>query len=80
MPRTGGVVAGAAVLLYPLAAPLTGRNWAQAEFAGAMPDPTAMFTVGLLLVLPQRHRAWLLAIPLLALAVGWTTAWLLWAG
>jgi hypothetical protein len=77
--HTGLALAVIAVVLYPLAAPATGRGWAQAEFALAMPDPTALFTVGLLLATPQRHRRWLLAIPLLALAAGWTTAWLLWA-
>ena len=74
---TGVGTALAALAAYPLIAPLTGRGWAQAEVAGLMPEPTALFTVGLLLVLPQRHRAALLAIPLLSLAVGWTTAWLL---
>ena len=66
-----------ALVAYPLIAPLTGRGWAQAEFAGLMPEPTALFTAGLLLALPQRHRAVLMAIPLLSLAAGWTTAWLL---
>ncbi len=67
-----------ALLAYPLVAPLTGRGWAQAEVAGLMPEPTALLTVGLLLALPQRHRAVLMAMPLLSLAAGWTTAWLLW--
>ncbi len=84
LPRRGVRIAGATIALLalvgsPLLAPLTGRGWAQAELFGAAPDPTALFTVGLLAVLPQRHRGLLLAIPLLALAVGWTTAWLLWA-
>ena len=79
--RTAGLaLAAAALFLYPLVAPLTGRGWMQSEVAGAMPDPTALFTVGLLLAVPPRHRAALLAIPLLALIVGWTTAWLLRAG
>lgn len=62
---------------YPLMAPLAGRGWAQAEVAGLMPAPTALFTLGLLLALPQRHRGVLSAIPLLSLALAWTTAWLL---
>lgn len=82
-PRTwqAGIGAGsalAALVAYPLAAPLTGRGWAQAEVAGLMPEPTALFTAGLLLALPSRRRAVLMAIPLLSLAIGWTTAWLLW--
>lgn len=78
--RRFGFAIAAAALLYPLVAPLTGRGWAQAEVAGAMPDPTALLTVGLLLALPQRYRGVLLVIPALALVVGWTTAWLLRAG
>jgi hypothetical protein len=75
--RAGLAIAVLAVLGYPLLAPATGRGWAQAEVAGAAPDPTALLTVGLLLALPQRRRPWLLVVPLLALLVGWTTAWLL---
>lgn len=67
-----------AALLYPLLAPLSGRGWTHAEVAGAMPEPTALFTVGVLLALPLRHRGLLLVIPVLALIVGGTTQWLLW--
>lgn len=74
---TGLLLAAAAVAPYPLWAPAAGRGWPQAEIAGLLPDPTALLTVGLLLALPQRHRGWLLVVPLLALVVGWTTAWLL---
>ena len=73
-----GLALAAAALLYPLMAPLTGRGWAQAEVAGAMPEPTALFTAGLLLALPLRHRGMLLVVPVLALVVGGTTQWLLW--
>jgi hypothetical protein len=76
--QAGLVIAAGAALAYPLLAPLAGQAWARAEVAGALPDPTTMLTVGLLLALPLRHRRWLLPIPLLALLVGWTTAWLLW--
>jgi hypothetical protein len=84
-PRTwlrmsGLVMATAAVVLYPLAAPAMGRGWAQAEVAGAAPDPTALLTIGLLLALPLRLRWALLLIPLLALAEGWVMDWLLWRG
>jgi Family of unknown function (DUF6064) len=78
--RDTGLAVASVALLYPVLAPLIGHSWGQAEIAGAMPDPTALFTVGLLLALPQRHRGLLLAIPVLALLVGWTTAWLLWVG
>lgn len=77
---TGLVLAAGALVLYPLAAPLAGRGWAQAEVPGAAPDPTALLTIGLLLVLPLRRRPWLLAVPVLALAEGWTMDWLLSGG
>jgi hypothetical protein len=73
----GLAVALAAVVGYPLLAPLTGRPWWQAELAGLTPDATALFTVGLLLALPVRQRAWLMVLPVLWLVIGWTTAWLL---
>ena len=76
--RGAGLALAAAALLYPLLAPLTGRGWAQAEVVGAMPEPTALLTTGLLLALPQRHRGLLLIVPVLALLVGGTTQWLLW--
>jgi len=76
--RGVGLALAALALIYPLIAPLSGRGWSQAEVVGAMPEPTALFTIGLLLALPQRHRALLLAIPVLALSVGGTTRWLLW--
>lgn len=76
--QAGLVIAAAAAVASPLLAPLAGHGWTRAEVAGALPDPTALLTVGLLLALPLRHLRWLLPIPLLALAVGWTTAWLLW--
>lgn len=73
-----GLALAIAALLYPLLAPLTGRGWARAEVAGALPEPTALLTVGLLLALPQRRRGLLLIIPMLALLVGGSTQWLLW--
>lgn len=78
--RVTGLVLALAALAYPLLSPLTGRGWAQAEVAGAMPTPTALLTVGLVLATALRRRAWLLAIPVLALLVGWGTDWLLRAG
>lgn len=73
----GLVVAALAVLAYPLIAPATGLGWAQSELALAMPDPTALLTVGLLLALPVRWKTALLLLPFLALAIGAATAWLL---
>ena len=76
--RGVGLALAIAALLYALVAPISGRGWAQAEVAGAMPEPTALLTAGLLLALPLRHRGLLLVIPVLALLVGGTTQWLLW--
>lgn len=76
----GLFIAAFAVAGYPMLGPLAGGGWMASEVAGAMPDPTALLTAGLLLALPQRYRAALLPIPALALLAGWTTAWLLRAG
>ena len=59
---------------YPLLAPLAGRPWWQAEIFGIAPDPTALATLGLLL-LTQRPRWDLLAIPMLWCAITGATLW-----
>lgn len=51
--RVALVLALWALLLHPLLAPLAGRPWAQAELTGLAPDPTALFTLALLLALPR---------------------------
>lgn len=43
-----------AVIGMPLLAPLTGRSWMQAELFGLAPDPTAMGTLGVLLLLRRQ--------------------------
>jgi len=85
LPAAGGRGSGLALAAvaaggYPLATVFLRGSGSQAEVALAFPDPTALLTVGLLLALPLRARAALLAIPLLAVLVGAITAWLLWAG
>lgn len=45
---------GWGVLLHPFAAPLFGRPLAGAEVVGIAPDPTAVATIGLALLLPSR--------------------------
>lgn len=75
-----GYVVCMAALLFPLASPLQGHGWTRAEVFGFMPDPTALATVGALLVLGQPHRAWralLAVIPVLSLLLGAATRWLL---
>jgi hypothetical protein len=64
----------AGVMLYPLLAPLLGRPWTQAEIFGVAPDPTAVATIGALL-LAHGRIAWLIALPLLWCAI---TALALW--
>jgi hypothetical protein len=69
--RAGLVLAVAALLLYPLLAPLAARPWVQAECFGLAPDPTALVSLALLLTL-QTHSAsmrwWLRLMALLPLA------------
>ena len=70
------VVAG---LFYPLVGLAAGRPWVQAEFFGMAPEPTALLTLGLLLVSGQPAsrlgRALLFPIPLLCLLLGAATGW-----
>lgn len=77
----------AALALLPLAALALGRPVRQLEAPGLSPDPTALVTLGLLLMAPRAH-GWLLAVPLvwclvstLTLAtMGAADAWLPFAG
>ncbi|WP_395055362.1 DUF6064 family protein [Polaromonas sp.] len=75
---SGGLLASAG-LLYPLLGMALGRPWVQAEVFGMTPEPTALFTLGLLLLSGQpASRAWrflLFPIPLLGLLLGAATGW-----
>ena len=77
MRAAGWASAVGGVILYPLAAPAAGRPWAQSEVFGLMPEPTALATVGLLLVLRQPRTSWLLVVPVVSLLVGAATLRLL---
>jgi hypothetical protein len=70
----GSGLLAAGVVLYPLLAPVAGRPWMQAEIFGVAPDPTAVATIGALLLVRGRI-AWLLALPLLWCAVTALTLW-----
>jgi hypothetical protein len=74
-----GALLAAAGLLYPLLGLALGRPWAQAESFGMTPEPTALFTLGLLLLGGQPStrtgRALLFYIPLLCLLLGAARAW-----
>jgi len=56
-----GLLATAAVAL-PLLGPLSGREWVGMELFGLAPDPTALGTLGLLLMVP-RSPWWLWPVP-----------------
>lgn len=74
----GWLMAGAGIVLYPLAVLVSDRPWAQAEVFAVMPEPTVLATLGL--VLASTHlspvRRWALAvIPVLSLLLGAATLW-----
>lgn len=83
---SGGLRAWLGVLLIvvgtvflPLAGPFTGRSWAALEIAGTAPAPTALVTLGMLLM--ARPLSWITGlIPLLWLiyssVVWWVSGWL----
>lgn len=61
---TGAALAAAGLLLWPALGLLEGRNWRAAEWFGAAPDPTAIVTLGILLMVaaprPGVPGRWLL--------------------
>ena len=73
--RVGWALLGYALAIHPLVAPVLGRGWAQAEVFGMAPDPTALFTLGVLLALPLRRTGWLQVIPLTWCAASGATLW-----
>jgi hypothetical protein len=68
------------MFLYPLMALFAGRPLAQIELFGMTPEPTALGTLGLILINAQplsvRLRGLLAVIPVLSLMVGAATLWL----
>jgi len=79
MRRLGWALAAAGLAAYPFVAWMAGRPWSQAEVFGMAPEPTALATVGLLLISPiagQRARLLsLCAIPCVSLLAGAATLW-----
>jgi hypothetical protein len=79
-PRAGlPGVAGSAMLLFallvqPFVGRMLGRPWTQAEVFGIAPDPTAIATLGILVV-NKRFPWWLLPIPLVWCAISAATLW-----
>lgn len=66
-----------ALFVQPLIGPLLGRGWRQVEIFGVAPDPTAVATLGLLLVVAGRVRWELMVLPLIWCAISGATLWTL---
>jgi hypothetical protein len=73
--RIGGLALIALGLAYPLSAPLFGRPWQGAEIFGIAPDPTAIATLGFLVLVRSWSAALLLPIPLLWCLASGVTLW-----
>jgi hypothetical protein len=73
--RTGLALFGVSLGIYPVLAPLLGRGLGQAELFGVLPDPTAIGTLGLLLLADGPGRAALLAPPAAWCALAAATLW-----
>ncbi len=74
----GAVLVVTGALVLPLAGPLAGRSWAAFEVAGTAPAPTALITLGMLLM--ARPMSWVAGlIPMLWLTysglVWWVSGW-----
>ena len=66
-----------ALVAQPAVGRLVGRSWAQSEFFGVAPDPTAVATLGVLLLADDRAHWTLLVIPLLWCAISGGFQWAL---
>ena len=62
-----------ALAVEPLVGPLLGRGWRQVEIFGVAPDPTAVATLGLLLLASGRGRWALMAVPAIWCAISGAT-------
>ncbi|MEK1887986.1 MAG: DUF6064 family protein [Phyllobacterium sp.] len=72
---SGSTLAGIALFLYPLL-PLTfAANREQAEIFGIAPDPTAIGTLGLLLMARGKLRKFLLPVPIIWCLISGLTLW-----
>jgi hypothetical protein len=63
--RAGMAIFVFALLVQPLADPLLGRGWRGIELFGVAPDPTAVATLGILLLARGRGRWLLLVVPVM---------------
>ena len=67
----------AATIAWPLADGLFGNGWASARVVGLAPSPTAIFSLGLLLLAVGRAPLHLAIIPLLWTVIAGARAWIL---
>ena len=74
---TGLALAAAALVGYPLADALAGPGWPGVRLVGLAPGPTAVFTLGLLLLAEGRTPLRLAVLPLLWTLVAGATGWVL---
>ena len=66
-----------ALVAYPLIGMIAGQPWPRLALVGVAPCPTAIFTLGMLLLAEGRVPIHLLVLPLLWSLVGGSAAWLL---
>ena len=66
-----------AMALYPALGALAGHAWPAVPVFGVAPCPTAIFTIGMLLLAPWRAARWLLIVPVLWSGLGGSAAVLL---
>ncbi|HKP22897.1 MAG TPA: DUF6064 family protein [Dongiaceae bacterium] len=71
----GGVLLVTLALGYPLLALVFGRSWQGAEFFGTAPDPTAIATLGFLIMARGRSVLAFYPIPLLWCLMSGLTLW-----
>jgi Family of unknown function (DUF6064) len=71
--RAGLGISLFAILLEPIAGLLAGRGWRQLEIFGVAPDPTAVATLGILLLANFRGRWTLMAVPAIWCALSGAT-------
>ncbi len=62
-----------ALAIQPLIGPLVGRRWIQIELFGIAPDPTAVATLGILLLGVERVHVTLIVLPVLWCAISGAT-------
>lgn len=67
--RVGMAIFLFALVVEPLAGPLLGRGWKGIELFGVAPDPTAVATLGILLLARGRGRGLLTVIPAIWCAI-----------